>query len=782
MSKQRVYEIAKTFKVSSEALVKILREMGFSVRSHMSILSEEMVGALKKRFQEEKEAVRKKEAKKKKISEQIKKHAEEDKKKREKLTKTTTDKEKKEATKKKRNPKKRHRFSSSGESNYSDNSSSSSTYKDKKKTKRTTTTKKKRKRYDKEKEVISEKEIKATVQKTLANIETTKKRKRYKKKDADEVIIEEEIKILKVSEFTSVSELAKMMEVSSSDVISMCFDLGMMVTINQRLEMDIITMIASEFGYEVEMLEEYAADILEEEMETEIKGEAVTRPPVVTIMGHVDHGKTSILDYIRRANVVAGESGGITQHIGAYSIEINHNNEIERITFIDTPGHEAFTSMRARGASVTDIVVLVIAADSSIMPQTVEAIDHARLAEVPIIIAINKCDLHTANPERVKQELTKYNLTSEDWGGSTIIVEVSAKTGENVDKLLEMILLQSEMMELTAIKDRPALGTIIESKIEKGRGVVATILVQEGTLKIGDPFVTGIHYGKVRAMYNERGKSVKIAGPSIPIEVLGCADAPQSGDSFVIVKSERRAKEIASRRHQAYRERAYRHTKVVTLDGIFEQIKDGQIEALNVIIKGDVDGSVEVITDALSKLSTDEVKVDVIHRAVGGINISDIMLALASEAIIIGFHVRPDTHARDLAAREHVDIRTYNIIYEVIEDVKKALEGMLKPEEKEVIIGNVEIRETFNIPRLGTIAGCYVTNGIIYRNSLVRLLRDSVIMYEGKINSLKRFKDDAKEVKIGYECGLSIEKYNDIKIGDVLEVYKIEHIARKLEL
>jgi translation initiation factor IF-2 len=515
----------------------------------------------------------------------------------------------------------------------------------------------------------------------------------------------------------------------------------------------------------------------EEEAEEEREEDLQPRPPVITIMGHVDHGKTSLLDYIRKSNIIAGESGGITQHIGAYEVEVPAG----RITFLDTPGHEAFTAMRARGAQVTDIVVLVVAADDNVMPQTVEAIDHARAAGVPLIVAINKMDLPQAKSEPIKQGLAKLNLVPEEWGGSTIMVEMSAKTGAGVDKILEMILLQAEMMELKGNPDRRASGVVIESELSKGRGTVITVLVEKGTLRVGEPFVTGPYNGRVRAMFNERGNPVMEAGPSTPVQVLGASGVPQAGDTFAVTPDEAEARQISTKRMRLKREQDLRQARRVSLSEVYERIEEGKARELNLVLKGDVGGSVEALSDALEKISTSEVRVMVIHRGVGSINESDVLLAAASDAIVIGFHVRPDLRARELAAKEDVDIRLYEVIYEIESDIRKALEGLLEPEISETISATAEVKDVFKVSNVGQVAGCLVQEGTVKRGERVRIIRDGVSVYEGIISSLKRFKDDAKEVSSGTECGIKIEDYNDVKVGDVLETYHIEELARKLE-
>ena len=583
-------------------------------------------------------------------------------------------------------------------------------------------------------------------------------------------------KVLKVTEFVTASEVATMMDTPVTGIISACMSLGMMVTMNQRLDAETISIVAEEFGYEVEFI---TADIEESIQEVEDAPEDLqVRAPIVTVMGHVDHGKTSLLDYIREENVIAGESGGITQHIGAYGVELKDG---QKIAFLDTPGHEAFTAMRARGAQVTDLAIIVVAADDAIMPQTKEAISHAQAAGVPIVFAINKIDKPDANPEKIKEQLAQMNLLVEDWGGKIQSHDISAKTGAGVPELLEKVLLEAELLELKANPDKTANGTIVEAFLDKGRGYVSTILVQGGTLKIGDYVLAGQHSGKVKAMHDERGKKVNQAGPSTPVSILGLTGAPQAGDKFNVFEDEREAKDIASRRTQLQREQSVRTQRHITLDEIGRRIALGDFKELNIILKGDVDGSVEALTDSLQKLSTEEIQVNIIHKAVGPITESDVLLASASDAIIIGFNVRPMGNARQIADKEEIDIRTYSIIYAAINDLKDAMEGMLSPEMKEEITGTAEIRETFKISKVGTIAGCMVITGKIIRNAGIRLIREGVVIYTGELDSLKRFKDDAKEVAKGYDCGMQIKNYNDIKQGDVIESFHEVAVKKKLK-
>ncbi len=634
---------------------------------------------------------------------------------------------------------------------------------------------------------IDKREVEDAIKRTLLSIDesavggraSARKKKRKEKEEIQNQILQQkelDKTKIKVSEFIAVNELANLMGVSVSDVIQKCIGLGLMVSINQRLDVETITLIADDFGFEIELEEEYQS-----ELDADVPDPVETlkfRPPVVTIMGHVDHGKTSLLDYIRRANVVAGEAGGITQHIGAYKVMIDENRQV---TFLDTPGHEAFTAMRARGARVTDIVVLIVAADDAVMPQTVEAINHALAANVPIIIAINKIDKPNSNIERIKQQLAERNILVEEWGGKYQCVEVSAKLGKNVDLLLEKLVLEAELLDLKANPDRLARGTIIESQLDKGKGVTATVLVQKGTLKVGDPFIAGIVHGRVRAMFDERGKKVFEAGPSTPVLVLGFESAPQAGDTFHIAESEREAREISLKRMQLKREQDHRQVHHITLDEIANQISHGGFKELPVIVKGDVDGSIEALSDSLMKLSNQEVSVRVIHKAVGAISEGDVLLAAASGAIIVGFHVRPNTNARKLAESEKVDIRLYNIIYDAINEIKSALEGMLSPVVSEEVVATLQVKDIFKVPKAGTIAGCSVQDGKIMRSNKVRLFRDGIAVYEGEISSLRRFKDDVREVEKGFECGVSIANFNDIKPGDIIEAYKMIETKKKLE-
>ncbi len=594
--------------------------------------------------------------------------------------------------------------------------------------------------------------------------------------EADLELQEIESKTLKVTEFVTANEVATMMNVGTTEIISACMSLGIMVTMNQRLDAETLSIVAEEFGYEVEFV---TADIEESIVEeVDAPEDLLPRAPIVTVMGHVDHGKTSLLDYIREENVIAGESGGITQHIGAYGVTLSDG---QKISFLDTPGHEAFTAMRARGAQVTDIAIIVVAADDDIMPQTKEAISHAQAAGVPIIFAINKIDRPTANPEKIKEGLAQMNLLVEDWGGKIQSHDISAKTGEGVKELLEKVLLEAELLELKANPNKLASGTVVEAFLDKGKGYVSTILVQAGTLKIGDYVLAGTCSGKIKAMHDERGNEITEVGPSRPISILGLDGAPQAGDKFNVLEDEREAKQIATRRSQLQREQSVRTQRHITLDEIGRRIALGDFKELNIILKGDVDGSVEALTDSFQKLSTEEIQVNIIHKGVGPITESDVLLASASDAVIIGFNVRPMGNARTVADKEEIDIRMYSIIYDAINDLKDAMEGMLSPEMKEEITGTAEIRETFKISKIGTIAGCMVTNGKIFRNSNIRLIRDGVVIYTGELSSLKRFKDDVKEVAKGYDCGLQVKNYNDIRELDIVEAFQEVAVKKKLK-
>ncbi|MCL2218937.1 MAG: translation initiation factor IF-2 [Chitinispirillia bacterium] len=637
--------------------------------------------------------------------------------------------------------------------------------------------KKKGNKYRNERPEINEIELKANVKKTLAKIGTGATKKKYKKEaDQRDDTADTEKKVLKVAEFVTPNELANMMNVTASDVITKCLEMGAFVTINQRLDFETIELVVDEFGYTASLMDEYAADDEAEEASEEIVGALLPRAPVVTVMGHVDHGKTSLLDYIRKTNVIAGESGGITQHIAAYEVKTKHGP----VTFLDTPGHEAFTAMRARGSQITDVIVLVVAADSAVMPQTREAIDHARAASVPLVVAINKVDLPTANPEKIKGELASYNVLVEEYGGQVSCVEISAKTGHGIDKLLETLALETEILELKATSEGKAHGVVIEAELDKGKGPIATVLIQRGTLTKGNAFVTGIHSGRVRELHNERGQIVESAGPSQPVLILGMSGTPQAGDSFRVMDDEKEAREISARRRLAQKEREMRRIDAISLDNLHEKIKAGSVQNLNLIIKGDVDGSVEALAASLEKLSTPEIKVRVIHKSVGAVKETDIMLGVASNALIIGFHLSPNTKIRDLAKKEGVEIRTYRIIYEAVDAVHLAMEGMLKPEIRENVLAEIVVRKVFKVSKIGTIAGCMVESGTLNRNSKARVIRDDVELAESKISSLKRVQEDVREVQSGYECGIMLDRFSDFQEGDRIITFEEIEVARKL--
>lgn len=646
---------------------------------------------------------------------------------------------------------------------------------------------KKKKRKKSIRETITEEEVARAIRETRQGMDESsavssrnklRQRKKLEREEKEQLRIEElerESSILRITEFLTTGELANLMGVNSADIIMKCMKLGLMVSINQRLDKDTISIIADDYGYQIEFLDEVDAQIMEDEVDD--PETLVPRPPIVTIMGHVDHGKTSLLDYIRSANVVAGEAGGITQHIGAYHVDLPNGKSI---SFLDTPGHEAFTAMRARGAKVTDIVVLVVAADDSVMPQTIEAISHAQAANVPIVVAINKIDRAEANPDRIKQQLADRNVLVEDWGGKYQSVAVSARSGLNVDTLLEKIVLEAEMLELKANPDRNARGTVIEAHLDKGKGVLATVMVQKGTLEVGDPFVAGMFAGRVRALFDERGNRVERALPSIPVQVSGFDGLPQAGDIFTVLNSESEARDVAHQRQMLKREQQFKQVRHITLDDISRDISAGGSRELRLIIKGDVGGSVEALCDSLLKLSSTEARVSILHKGVGTISESDVMLAAASSAVIIGFNVSPSGAARKASESEGVDIRIYNIIYDCINEIHLALEGLLQPDIKEEITANVEVRQVFKISRIGVIAGCYVQTGKITRNDKVRLLRDGLPIFKGALHSLKRIKDDVREVDAGYECGVALAGFNDIEVGDIIESYKITEVKRKL--
>ena len=633
---------------------------------------------------------------------------------------------------------------------------------------------------------LTAEEIQKQVRENLAKLQGSgknkgaklRREKRQARKEQEELDLlqqEEADKTIKVTEFVTTAELAQMMDVAPTQIISACFSLGMMVTQNQRLDAETLTIVAEEFGFSVEFV---SAEVQDSIIDIEDSDEDLkSRAPIVTVMGHVDHGKTSLLDYIRKANVIAGEAGGITQHVGAYEVTIEND---KKITFLDTPGHEAFTAMRARGAQVTDIVIIVVAADDRVMPQTKEAISHAQAAGVPMVFALNKVDRETANPDQIREQLANENILLEDWGGKFQSQEISAMTGQGIPELLDKVLLEAELLELKANPGKNASGTVIEASLDKGKGYLTTILVEAGTLKLGDYVLAGCYSGKVKALLDERDSKMDMAGPSVPAVLLGLNGAPQAGDKFNVMDDEREAKNIAAKRMQLQREQGVRTQKHITLDEIGRRLALGDFQELNVIIKGDVDGSIEALSDSLQKLSTDQIAVNIIHKSVGQISESDVMLATASDAIIIGFQVRPSVNARKIAETEQIDIRLYSVIYNAIEELEQAMEGMLSPDIEEKIVSNIEVRETFKISKIGTIAGCYVLDGKMTRNTKIRLIRDGIVVYTGELSSLKRFKDDVKEVSAGYECGLSITNFNDIKVGDIIEGYEEVEVKKKL--
>lgn len=735
--KKRIYQLAKDYKISSNAMLSILKELKFQPKSHMSIATTPMVAAIKKKYDQSKQEAKKEMQQRAKVREAV-----------DKASSTRI-----------------------GYIKVDDAKSSVAGIMRKIEKKQ----KRKDRRKRKNRHTVDSTVVAKTFKSTMADLQTTKQKKKYHKDGGTEDTEAVNRNLLEISEFMSLAELAKLMDKKPAELITKLFQMGMMATINQRLDMDTLEMISAEFDFEVTQM----AEVGDTAREEEVSDNLVHRAPIVTIMGHVDHGKTSVLDYLRNTNIVAGEAGAITQHIGAYEV----GQDDSRITFIDTPGHEAFTAMRARGTQITDIIILVVAADDGVQPQTVEAIDHARAASVPIIVAINKIDKPNANPEKIRTQLSNHNILSEEWGGKTIMVEISAKTGDGIDELLKMILLQAEMMDLQADPEIRGQGVIIDSRLEKGRGPVITVLIQRGRCFIGNSIVAGMQFGRIRTITNDRSQQLKRIGPSRPAQITGLNGVPQAGDSFIVVENDQKAKEISGKRSQIKRlqEAHLTHGGAITLDKIFDRIKEGQIKELRLIIKGDVDGSVEVLSDTLGKIATDEVKTNIIHQSVGAITESDILLATASDAIIIGFQVSTDIRARELAKNEKVDLRQYSIIYEAENDIRKALEGLLSPEVKEVFVGSAEVRDIFRVKKFGTIAGCYIREGRVMRKDKCRLVRDGKIIYTGTLSSLKRFKDDAKEVKEGFECGIGIENYDDVKVGDTIELIEITEEARKLD-
>lgn len=791
---KRIFQLAKELNISHTEILNFLKREGIDVASHMSPVDDDAMALIESEFSKDKENVdryRKEQVRReihntriieqqkiskrldllslddqRKIEEEEKEKTaqEEKRKKEEKALKLQKDKKKAKETQKKAEKPKKQRLRkidiSEIESQIGQTSRS-------------------RKKVVEKKDNKVQKSVKDAVKQTLSKIDTKTKKKQYKK---DKLVVEElddEIKkAVPVAEFSNVDELSKIFDVNASDIIQECIGLGKLVTINQRMDWDIIELLADKYGFIPEKITDIGEEIFTLEDSQEDKEKATHRPPVVTIMGHVDHGKTSILDYIRKANVVAGESGGITQHIGAYKVELEDDKEI---TFLDTPGHEAFTAMRARGAQVTDIVVVVVAANDGVMPQTMEAIDHAKAAEVPIVVAINKIDLPEADPDRVKRELSDHEILVEDWGGKVQAVHVSAKTGEGIDDIMNSILLEAEVLELKANFDTYARGTVIDSRLDKGHGPIATVLIQKGTLNVTDPFICSNYSGKVRAMMNERGQRVNSAGPSEAVQVLGFDKVPQAADVFAVFENEKDLKRIASERQRMKREIQQRKVATQSLDAMSALIKDGAIKTLALVIKGDVDGSIEVLAESLEKIKHEEVGVRVIHKAVGMVNESDVLLAAASNAVVIGFHVQVSSNAKLLANQEGVEIRSYTVIYNAVEEVKLALEGLLEPEKIENILGRASVQELFKIPKIGFIAGSKVDEGHIKRGEMARVIREEEVIHEGSVISLKRFKDDVKEVKEGMECGIGVDDFSKFKEGDEIIVYEIQKIKRKLE-
>lgn len=732
---QRIHQLAKEFKISSAAMLKIISDLGFEPKSHMSVATPEMIVAVNKKFAEQKQEAKKEMEHREQV--------------REAVSKTTA---------------------KIGGITVSDSTSSVARLMRKSEKKQ----KRKERRRKKDRRTVDSTEVAKSFKATMAGLAGVKGRKRYRRgPGSGEGLDAGAENVIQVNEFMSLAELAKLMDRKPAELIAKLLELGMMATINQRLDMDAIEMVAGEFGFEVAAV----AEIGDQAREMERDDHLQPRAPVVTIMGHVDHGKTSLLDFIRKTNVVASEAGAITQHIGAYMVSL----EDGEISFLDTPGHEAFTAMRARGAHLTDIVILVVAADDGVRPQTIEAIDHAKAANVPIIVAINKIDKPTADPEGIRTKLTEHNLVAEEWGGKTIIVDVSAKTGAGIDKLLEMVLLQAELMDLRADPSIRAQGTVIDARLEKGRGPVITVLIQKGSCRVGDSVVAGAVSGRVRTLTDDRDESVELATPSVPVQITGLGGVPQAGDSFIVVKNDQEAKEITLKRNQIKREQEIRRTHGrTTLDKVFDRIKEGRIKEVRLIIKGDVDGSVEVLSDTIGRIASDEVKANVIHSGVGAITESDVLLASVSDAIIIGFQVTPDTRAREVGRREQVDIRLYDVIYEVEEDIRKALEGLLSPTISENFVGSAEVRNLFKVPKVGIIAGSYVKEGRINRKDKIQVVRDGKVIFTGVLGSLKRFKDDSREVKESFECGIGVENFNDLKVGDIIEAYEIVETARTL--
>ena len=758
VKKLRVYEVAKDLGMSSEAVLQIVRRLGVEVKNHMSTLGGDVVAKVQAELNQQKTVVR---------EEQARQHEHEVARAREERARAAAIAQAAAAA-----------AAARAAAAHSATAAAPAPARPAAPQPHRPEPRGLRRRDRKKKKQVDEKLVIESVRKTLASLDTGSTRRRHRRRDEDGAeVATEDAKVIRATEFMTVAELANLMEVKPQEVIATCMRLGLMATINKRLDKDSIVTVADEFGFEVEFVTDYGVQEEEDAPEEVTPGQQVPRAPVVTVMGHVDHGKTSLLDTVRKTNVIAGESGGITQHIGAYDVELPGG---KKICFLDTPGHEAFTAMRARGAQVTDIVVLVVAADDRVMPQTIEAIDHAKAAGVPIVVAINKIDLPAADPIRIKTELANHGVVVEEFGGKYVSVEISAKKGTNMDRLLEMILLTADLLELKADPQRRAKGVVLEARVEQGRGVVSSVLVQQGTLTSGDAFAAGQHSGRVRAMFDERGRAVKNAGPSTPVEILGWSGVPAAGDLFAAFDDEREAREIAARRAALHREQEFRAAKTIQLTDVYSQMSRGELSELKLLIKGDVDGSVEALSESLTKLGNTEVAIRVIRQAVGQITESDVLLAAASGAIIVGFHTRADVRARDLAEREKVEIRYYDVIYKAVEEVKSALEGLLKPEQKEVILGTAEVRQVFRLSKSGVVAGCMVTAGNIPRTGRVRLSRDGGVVWEGRISALRRFKDDVREVAAGFECGISLDGYNDVKEGDVIDAFTIEEVARTL--
>jgi translation initiation factor IF-2 len=807
-TKKRIYEVARDFNVSSDAVIKVLREQEFEIKNHMSTVTDDMLASISQRFTQAQAQAKVEETKRRELHAAIAQHKADEARaaaaQQAARTKAAETRPASGGTAPGRSPLTPARPQSppAGSTGGLDTRSGtaprpaphagparpgSTPPRAGTPPPRTGSLPPRqqgspqlqsglgRRGKPRKKPQVDQRAVMQSFQKTMAELEGPGRRRRRRRAPGSGVAVEENENLVQAIEMMALHELAQELGVRPQELIQKCLKNGVMATMNTRLDRDTIEFLVTDYGYEVEFVSEFEDE--EEEAEETPQGEPLPRPPVVTIMGHVDHGKTSILDYIRKANVIAGEAGGITQHIGAYEVTTASGHQV---TFLDTPGHEAFTAMRARGAQVTDLVVIVVAANDGIMPQTVEALNHARAAAVPFMIAINKVDLPEAHADRVKQQLTQHGIVVEDFGGNVVACEVSAKTGKGIDHLLEMINLQAELLELKSPRAGRARGVVLEARKTAQHGIVATVLVRSGTLRTGDVLVAGRYSGRVRSLLNERSRRMDEALPAAPVQVVGLDGVPQAGDPFTVVADEREAREIANRRQQYERAREARAASRVTLDQLYKQIQEGQLKELHLILKADVDGSVEALSESLEKLSNKEVAVRVIHKGVGGINDSDIQLAAASNAVVLGFHVRPTPSARDLAKRERIDIELYEIIYEAVESVRKALEGMLTPEQREIIDGMVEVRETFRVPKLGAIAGCYVTQGTVTRGAKVRVIRDQVVVYDGTIGSLRRFKDDVKEVASGFECGIGIAHFDDVKVGDVLELYRIEKVTRTL--